>query len=97
MRVEQMETPSSVQWLCVTHTALPVWRDTRVRFELTEQGQHSSILTLRHVGLTPQLECYDECARGWDHFLASMVKLVERNEGTPWRRADSLPPRAVRS
>jgi hypothetical protein len=45
------------------------------------------------VGLAPGLACYDECQAGWDHFLGSLVALVEHGEGQPFgirRRAGSV-------
>ncbi|WP_316367820.1 SRPBCC family protein [Candidatus Thiodiazotropha sp. CDECU1] len=49
------------------------WLGTRLRFEITEQDDQSTI-TLTHIGLTPELQCYDICKAGWDHYIASSLK-----------------------
>jgi hypothetical protein len=80
MRVDQLERPSLVVWTCLEHTSFPEWNDTRVRFDIEELDDRSCMLTLRHIGLSP----------AWDYFFASLVGLVERGEGTPYR-ANSRP------
>jgi hypothetical protein len=41
------------------------------------------MLEFRHQGLTPRLECYDHCARGWEYFLPSLRDHVETGTGRP--------------
>jgi uncharacterized protein YndB with AHSA1/START domain len=84
MRVEEARQPSRVRWACLEHTSLPDWRGTRVLFELAPRGKEGSELAFEHVGLSPTLECYESCEQGWDHFLASLVALVDRGRGTPF-------------
>lgn len=40
-------------------------------------------LHFRHRGLTPALDCIEECTRGWDHFLQSLRTYVEMGRGMP--------------
>jgi uncharacterized protein YndB with AHSA1/START domain len=91
MHVDRMERSSSVHWTCVEHTRLEDWKGTRVLFDLAPRGPGGCDLTFRHVGLTPALDCYEQCDRGWDHFLASLVAYVDQGEGSPFgrRRGDS--------
>ena len=90
MHVDETSAPSFVQWTCRIHSAIPDWKDTRVLWDLRQPaGSDVCEWKLEHVGLTPQLECYDHCEVGWDHFLASVVAYVERGAGTPYRSSGS--------
>ena len=74
MRVDRADRPSAVAWTCLRHSGCPEWDGTTLRFEVGE-GE----LRFRHAGVPADL-----VRRGWDHFLASLVALVERGEGTPF-------------
>lgn len=89
MRVDRVDAPFAVEWSCVEHSRLADWNGTRVLFGLAPRSAEGSELTFRHIGLTPSLECFGQCERGWDHFLASLVSYVERGEGTPFRGSES--------
>ena len=88
MRVERSIRPSLVEWTCLRHSGHPEWEGTTVRFALAEAGHDECVLEFRHVGLVPELRCYDACEHGWDFFLGvSLAGLVERGEGSPFRAA----------
>ncbi len=91
MRVEAARMPAFVEWKCVAQYVAPgalsehdEWIGTRVTFDVGQSTPGACQLRFRHHGLTPRLECYDICERGWDYFLASLVALVERGAGTPF-------------
>src|SRR5262249_40865246 len=83
MRVETVEQ-ALVRWHCVTHSALPDWRGTTIVFALGDDPRGRCVLDLTHLGLVPALECSEDCALGWDYFLASLVGYVDRGRGTPF-------------
>ncbi len=83
MRVDSAP-PSEVHWTCIRHDSLPEWTNTTITFSLRGDGSTGCALSFRHEGLTPRLECYDECEAGWDHFLASLRAYVEAGRGTPF-------------
>lgn len=85
MHVDAARRPSEVRWTCVIHTALPEWQGTEVRWSIHDRGAGACELALTHVGLTPELECFDHCEVGWDRFLESIVGYVERGKGAPYR------------
>jgi uncharacterized protein YndB with AHSA1/START domain len=88
LRVERSARPLLVEWTCLAHSGHPEWEGTKMRFALTEAGRDECELAFRHVGLVPELRCYDVCERGWDFFLgSSLAGLVERGEGLPFRPA----------
>ena len=50
---------------------------------ITPVDGNESELQFRHHGLTSQLDCIDQCTRGWDHFLVSLRDHVEVGRGMP--------------
>lgn len=59
------------------------WNNTKISFELTEIGNQTE-LHFTHFGLKPEVECYDACTKGWDHFIkGSLFKLLTEGKGTP--------------
>jgi len=84
MRIDEATPASKVQWTCIAHTGHPEWIGTQPTFEIALVGGHGTALYFRHVGLAPPLSCYQQCERGWDHFLASIVAYVESGRGTPF-------------
>ena len=81
----------NVVWECIAQhfpvkgtTQTDEWVGTRVSFALQATQNDSSTLVFTHHGLTPQLVCYDQCHEGWDHFLESLKRFLERGTGTPY-------------
>ncbi|SEL55138.1 Activator of Hsp90 ATPase homolog 1-like protein [Chitinophaga rupis] len=57
------------------------WANTRLIFDLNE---HNGITTLQftHEGLTPEVECYKDCAPGWTHWInTSLLSYFTTGEG----------------
>jgi uncharacterized protein YndB with AHSA1/START domain len=59
------------------------WVGTRVSFDIQANLDGSCTLIFTHLGLTPQLVCYDKCNAGWNHFLESLKGYLENGTGTP--------------
>jgi hypothetical protein len=55
-----------------------------VSFEIRANPDGSSTLFFTHIGLTPQLVCYDKCDAGLNHFLESLKDYLEQGTGTPY-------------
>jgi uncharacterized protein YndB with AHSA1/START domain len=83
-RVDTVVAPSSVAWTCLSHTGLPDWDGTKVVFELSEPDTALTVLKFRHIGLVPELDCYEQCHAGWEHFLPSLRAFAEQGQGTPF-------------
>ncbi|MBA3948226.1 MAG: SRPBCC domain-containing protein [Herpetosiphonaceae bacterium] len=60
------------------------WVGTRVVFEIQANPDDSSTLVFTHMGLTPQLACYDLCNPGWHSSLESLKQYLEQGAGTPY-------------
>jgi hypothetical protein len=56
---------------------------THPAFTITPVDGDTSELQFRHRGLTTELDCIEQCTRGWDHFLASLREYVEVGRGMP--------------
>lgn len=85
MHVDASHQSTLVRWTCVRHTALPEWAGTKIAWSIQPLRDGVAELHLAHIGLTPELECFDHCEIGWDRFLSSIVGLIERGEGAPYR------------
>jgi uncharacterized protein YndB with AHSA1/START domain len=83
MHVDQATRPTSVQWTVNECSFLPDWVGTRPTFTITPVDGDASELQFRHHGLTTELDCIEQCTRGWDHFLASLRTYVEVGRGMP--------------
>jgi uncharacterized protein YndB with AHSA1/START domain len=83
MHVDQATRPFSVQWTVTSCDFLPDWVDTRPTFTIIPVDGDASELQFCHQGLTQELECIEQCTRGWDHFLESLRQYVEVGSGMP--------------
>ena len=60
------------------------WRDTTVVFEISEQKGKTKI-DFTHVGLTPKMECYDDCEWGWNNYIGESLKsFFDTGKGIPY-------------
>jgi uncharacterized protein YndB with AHSA1/START domain len=85
MRVDAALISGSVAWTCLGHTGLPDWDGTKIIFTLADHDGDTTELSFRHVGLVPDLECYDQCRAGWDQFLSSLRSYAEQGQGSPFQ------------
>jgi uncharacterized protein YndB with AHSA1/START domain len=84
MDVASLE-PGRIEWFVERALHTPEWDGTRIVFELSPKAGDGTELRFRHVGLTPQFECYEMCHAGWTHYLASLAAYAERGVGDPYR------------
>jgi Activator of Hsp90 ATPase homolog 1-like protein len=81
-RVVWHVTDCHLQWLADKKE----WKDTRIVFEISTEGD-SVRIQFTHVGLTPQVECYNDCVKGWDQYIkGSLAKLIIEGKGHPERK-----------
>jgi len=63
------------------------WTGTEIRFEIAPTADGTEV-TFSHVGLTPDVQCYDACSGGWGFFVnGSLKRLITTGEGPtppPW-------------
>ena len=84
LQIDSQKRPEQVIWTCLVHSSNPEWAKTKIIFALSEKSKSACELSFQHQGLSPQLDCYDDCRLGWDYFLKSLAGFVERGEGMPF-------------
>lgn len=89
MRVDESEQPSAVTWTTLVCEPVPDWVGTSISFVLSPGEQGGARLHFRHTGLTPQLECFDQCQAGWNHHLSRLVAYVDADHGDTPMRSDA--------
>ena len=89
-RIIEAVPGKKITWLvtdCYLHwlTDKTEWANTKVSFEISEAGDATQI-NFTHIGLLPEVECYDMCVKGWDFFVKqSLLKLITEGKGMPER------------
>jgi hypothetical protein len=87
-KVAESIPDKKVAWL-VTDCYLPwlkdktEWNGTTVVFEISASGDETQV-TMTHIGLVPEMECYAGCEAGWNqYFKGSLNKLLTEHAGVP--------------
>ena len=59
------------------------WNGTKVIFEISKQNDKTK-LTVTHLGLVPEFQCFNGCSKGWTHYLQnSLIPLITTGVGIP--------------
>ena len=72
-RVVEMIPNQKVVWL-VTESGINYvddineWTGTKISFEITEKDGKTQ-LRFAHIGLVPQIECFDSCSSAWTQLI----------------------------
>ncbi|BAP30683.1 activator of Hsp90 ATPase 1 family protein [Chryseobacterium sp. StRB126] len=61
------------------------WIGTTIVWEI-EQNRENTRIKVTHLGLSPDIECYDICSNGWEQFLGSLKFFLETGKGTPYKK-----------
>jgi uncharacterized protein YndB with AHSA1/START domain len=83
LHVDESAAPSLVRWTCTENSMMPEWLGTSPTFEVVDTGDGRTRLTVHHVGLVPDFECYDQCHEGWDAKAVTIAGRVESGQSTP--------------
>ncbi len=83
VQVDEATPTTLVRWTVTECAFEPDWVRTRPTFTITPVDGDMCELQFRHGGLTAELDCIDECTRGWDHFIVSLRNYVETGRGMP--------------
>ena len=51
------------------------WKGTTLRFEIQEGDDGRTELRFTHIGLTPRIECYKNCAAGWEFYILESLQV----------------------
>lgn len=56
------------------------WTNTKISFEIAEKGDKTQI-RFTHIGLLPQVECYDACTNAWGQYIQeSLFNLLQKKK-----------------
>src|SRR2546427_4271984 len=59
------------------------WNGTKVTFEIAKKGDKTEV-RFTHVGLNPDVECYDDCSNAWGSYInGSLRNLITKGKGQP--------------
>ena len=59
------------------------WKDTEILWEISPIGD-STRIDMTHIGLVPEIECFEDCNKGWNHYIrVSLYKLLTEGRGEP--------------
>ena len=58
------------------------WNGTTIIFDISRMKDKTQ-LRFTHVGLLPELECFDACSGGWTYYMDSLHKLITTGVGEP--------------
>jgi hypothetical protein len=62
------------------------WNDTTITFDIAKKGTKTEV-RFRHVGIVPQVECFDACSDAWGSYInGSLRKLIVSGRGEPNKR-----------
>ena len=67
-RVVWLVTDCNMPW----YSDKKEWTNTKLIFDVTENDGVTA-LDFTHEGLTPEVECYNDCAPGWTHWIKTSL------------------------
>jgi len=63
------------------------WTNTKISFEIISKGTYTQLI-FTHIGLVPEIECYNDCRKGWDQYIKdSLFKLLTSGKGLPDKKS----------
>ena len=48
------------------------WTGTEIVFDITPRGDQTDV-RLTHIGLDPEIECFDACTKGWGYYAGEQL------------------------
>jgi len=87
-KITEVIPDTKIVWF-VTDSYLPwlsdkkEWNNTQVMYEISTKNNLTKI-DFTHVGLVPEIECYERCEKGWTRFVTiSLPKFLNEGKGLP--------------
>jgi uncharacterized protein YndB with AHSA1/START domain len=81
--VEHAPGTSAVTWTVTDCAVMADWVGTKPSFSVQPNDDGTCTIAFRHIGLSPALECFDQCRAGWNHFMPSLHQFLETGDGRP--------------
>lgn len=58
------------------------WNNTEVVFQVSAENKKTKI-DFTHIGLVPEVECYDVCEKGWNGHIDNLAIFINEGRGIP--------------
>ena len=72
-------TDCNLHWI----RAKKEWKNTQVVWEISA-AKNGVQISMTHIGLRPEVECWDSCKPGWDeHVKGSLLNFMMKGKGMP--------------
>lgn len=90
-RVVRLEPGARVVWEVMASDPIDFgdheeWTGTTAEFSISTRDDTTTV-RFTHRGVLANLECYEACSRGWDHYvMTSLRDLIETGTGQPIRK-----------
>lgn len=52
------------------------WLETKICFDISEENNKTKV-TFTHDGLTPKIECYNNCSNAWTQYLINLEAALQ--------------------
>lgn len=88
-RITELVPGKRVAWLVIDSYLAFVddkteWNGTEITFDIAARGRQTEV-TFRHLGLTPDVQCYDGCSNAWGFIInTSLRNLIAAGHGEPF-------------
>ena len=89
-RITELVPGKRVAWLVVDSYLSFVddkaeWNGTEITFDIARKGNQTEV-TFRHLGLTPEAQCFDGCSNAWGFIInTSLRNLIATGKGEPFK------------
>jgi hypothetical protein len=50
------------------------WVGTRITFDLSPVAAGGTLVHFTHIGLTPEVECFDACSSAWTYYVGESLR-----------------------
>jgi hypothetical protein len=90
-KITELQIDQRVRWRvtdCYLHWLRDKteWKNTEILWEVTS-NQKGTQVDMTHLGLKPEVECFEDCVKGWDQYIKdSLLRLLRDGVGAPERR-----------
>ena len=84
-RITELVPGKKITWLVIDGEISFVedkneWTGTKLTFDIDKKGDKTEV-RFTHVGLMPDVECYDSCSNAWGSYISSsLYNLITKGE-----------------